>query len=526
MNKIEIRINPYKQVNSFSIDGKAVSPYSELNNFRYEPFLMWADKVFDVIERELNDDYEVTLYSEEFEWKVLECISKLCRTCMVVKREKFCIDLSADERRQLLEKVWQTHFSKKVMEVTVVSYYSDGIIVIPEDLERKFTAADMEDAFVVLLSDMKDASGLIKASDSRLIIMPSSVNESNEAVKRFGQTYVWFLDECHIAEAVDSIAEHFGTIEDIKKREAIITESGIDFNDDEDKDILMAVSIDPFVVVNDIPPIETGHSSKPQYRVIPETVEPPVLIAKSLNNNIVEFTDGCLVARGIGQTVVEFYREGEVVPFDQKNVTVYKNSYIQSIKINMPADTIGVGHKISLGYDIFPSDAEDLDSLTWSTDRPDIAEVNSLGELVTKAAGICRVFLRSTRSSEEAVLNVKPQIARIQMNIHNCHGYVGNAIPVSCDYEPKDCFNRSIQWLTSDKMVAEVEQLPDRSLVIHAKGIGKCVITAAAVEGNASDRCYVDIDSTLNKNASPSPVAIIAIAAFVVFVVVLFFGAI
>lgn len=524
MNKVEIKINPYKQVHSFSVDGKAVSPYSELNNFLYEPFLTWADKVFDVIERELNDDYEVTLYAEAFEWMILQCIGEQCRSCTSMERGTFCINLPVEERRQLLKNICQNHFPEEAASVIAVGYYNDGTITIPEDLVCKFSSTDMEHAFVAVLSDMKAASGLVKIPGSRILVMPSSVNEGSEAVKRFGQTYVWFLDECHIPEAVDSIAEHFGAIEEVKRMGGLIEGSGIDFNDDEDKDILMAASIDPFVVVNDIPPIETGHSSKPQYRVIPESVEPPALTAKSLNNNIVEFTEGCLIAKGPGHTVVEFYREGEVIPFDKKNVTVYKNCYIQSIKINMPADTVGVGYKLSLGYDIFPSDAEDLDSLTWSTDRPDIAEINGTGELMTKAPGICRIFLRSTRGSGEATLTVKPQITGIQMNIHNCHGYVGNIFPVSCNYEPKDCFNHSIQWLTSDQMVAEVEELSDHTLVIHAKGIGQCRITAQAVEGGASDSCYVDVDSTLNKSNAPSPAAIIAIAVFVVIILVLIFS--
>ena len=46
MNEVAVKINPYNMVNEFTINGKGISPYSELNNFVKRPFLSWAYALF------------------------------------------------------------------------------------------------------------------------------------------------------------------------------------------------------------------------------------------------------------------------------------------------------------------------------------------------------------------------------------------------------------------------------------------------------------------------------------------------
>ena len=40
MNEVTVKIDPYDQVNEFTVNGRGVSPYSELNNFVKRPFIL------------------------------------------------------------------------------------------------------------------------------------------------------------------------------------------------------------------------------------------------------------------------------------------------------------------------------------------------------------------------------------------------------------------------------------------------------------------------------------------------------
>ena len=56
MNKVSLKLNPYQEFNTISLNDQNLSVYSELNNFMKEPFLKWAGQFFDSVERELNDE--------------------------------------------------------------------------------------------------------------------------------------------------------------------------------------------------------------------------------------------------------------------------------------------------------------------------------------------------------------------------------------------------------------------------------------------------------------------------------------
>ncbi len=65
MNKVILKINHKDCLNTISINERPISAYSELNNFMREPFTTWSDKLFDCLERELNDEFQYMLLLEK-----------------------------------------------------------------------------------------------------------------------------------------------------------------------------------------------------------------------------------------------------------------------------------------------------------------------------------------------------------------------------------------------------------------------------------------------------------------------------
>lgn len=82
MNEVILKINPEKGMNTLSINGQPLSLYSELNNFLKEPFSTWVDSLFEMLEREINDDFTLTLMATDTEREKIELLSKECDSCV------------------------------------------------------------------------------------------------------------------------------------------------------------------------------------------------------------------------------------------------------------------------------------------------------------------------------------------------------------------------------------------------------------------------------------------------------------
>ena len=93
MNEVILKINPEKGMNTLSINGQPLSLYSELNNFLKEPFNTWVDSLFEMLEREINDDFSLTLMATEAEREKIELLSKECDSCIEFKFIPFSGDV-------------------------------------------------------------------------------------------------------------------------------------------------------------------------------------------------------------------------------------------------------------------------------------------------------------------------------------------------------------------------------------------------------------------------------------------------
>ena len=92
MNKVSLKLNPYQEFNTISLNDQNLSVYSELNNFMKEPFLKWAGQFFDSVERELNDEFDLCVRSQNFEFLFLCAMAKNFPDCLSVEREPFDLD--------------------------------------------------------------------------------------------------------------------------------------------------------------------------------------------------------------------------------------------------------------------------------------------------------------------------------------------------------------------------------------------------------------------------------------------------
>ena len=86
MTHINLTFNPYQELLTIQINDVPISPYSLLKKLEMLPFFEWSEKIFDIVDQEVNDAYEVRYYGQLAEYEILKYYSKLHEDCQKITR--------------------------------------------------------------------------------------------------------------------------------------------------------------------------------------------------------------------------------------------------------------------------------------------------------------------------------------------------------------------------------------------------------------------------------------------------------
>ena len=269
---------------------------------------------------------------------------------------------------------------------------------------------------------------------------------------------------------------------------------------DEDKDKLAVVlEIESFVSVNEIEDIEVGKSVEITYKTIPDNASLPAMRIISSDANVINVYGNILRASSVGRVTIGFYKVDEMFPFDKKEVTAYRDNFVQKIELALSEKEMGIGRKQNVTATLIPEDAEDANQVSWTVNDVSVADITEEGKIVTKGAGKVIVTAETTKARQSIELEVLPNVTEITISESNVELFVGQTNPIRAKVAPANCFNSNYEWKSSDKSVAVVDKLDDGTEVIRATGIGECIISCVAVEGNCQTRCKVTVESTFKK---------------------------
>ena len=493
MNRVRIKCNPYKNINLVSLNEKPMSMYSELSNYMKEPFLKWVGMFYESIDRELNDDYHLSVCAEPFETEVLKVLHKDVESCISFTAEPYEIAQPVSERiKKLLPlvKKYPTEVSMDAYKLPV--YISEGMNIEHE----LFVPSKFEDSVVSIVSEADLKKGVFASLNSSKCVLCLS-NESKLSVSG---GLIWKLEtQEKLNRVIELISERFvqvpyliALVNELKKHFDIMTS-------EEQFIIQSALEIDAQVSVKEIPSIEVGTNAPV---IIESNQENTHVRIVSLNPNVVQVEERTLRAVSVGKATIEFYRADELVPFLKKEVTTFQNNFIQDIRISIEHSVMAIGESQKLSVQYYPADAEDIDAVQWSvTDPNGCIELTKEGEIKAKKGGIAVIALKSTLKDASIQVEVLPEIEKITLSEYDVTLLVGQTAPIKISVEPKGCRDASCHWETSDKSVAVVETDEYGNEFIKATGIGGCTLNAISNSGKVSSKdCYVFVESSFKKN--------------------------
>ncbi|MCR5608348.1 MAG: Ig-like domain-containing protein [Lachnospiraceae bacterium] len=490
MNTIKIKLDPFKDINTVSLDNRPLSIYSELNNYMREPFLSWASKLLDAAEREVNDEYAIVLTSCSFESLFTEGMKNCFESCKEIITDNFQIDISISERFEMVKELAEKYGIVCSAEEYRIPIYTDMDYV----LDPMFVnVSEIENAKVIITNNDAVNNKVENLNNGVIVLL---VSEDNKVVSCGTEKYIWEIREDDLDIAVNSIIDRFVKVPVIVKNTEKLSEIIDRLDCDERKILAMVTEIDPFVTIDDVPKIEVGETIELKVNYFPKENNTSNLRIVPQNMNIV-VTDGLnITAVGEGTTFIDLYKDEENVPFERKTISTYKNNYVRQIDLKMSSDNMGISQKQHVEIFCMPSDADDANMVIWTSDDEDIVSVSKDGELFALKEGVTTITASTKMATASVTVKVLPNIKKIVMDVMQSDLYVGEKCLVNISYEPANCFDSSYKWKSSDKDVAVIEKSDDGNIYVKAQGIGNCTLTCFAKEGGASVSCDVSVKST------------------------------
>lgn len=157
-----------------------------------------------------------------------------------------------------------------------------------------------------------------------------------------------------------------------------------------------------------------------------------------------------------------------------------------------------IGNQKRLTATVAPATATNK-SVTWSSDKPDIADVDQNGNITAKAKGtaVITVTTASGNKTASCIVNVtenEPQPVRVQsvgISKSSAALKVNENVKLAATITPADADNKNVQWTTSNANVATVS---DDGLVT-AKAVGKATITVTSEDGGHTAKCEITVSA-------------------------------
>lgn len=486
MNNVIIRLNPYKETHSISINGKPLSLYSELNNYLNEPFLEWADKVFHSIEVELNDNFILEVIGEEFEHLLLKQLSNSSDLCNEVIYRHCSIDISLEKRLEMLREFYSKN-KKTSLNLSMTPLVIDSQTFELDEDTNYFIQSNKENARVLVVDDISKIN-MNEYTNVQIVICSGE----KEEIQKIDNIYFWYEYQNSLRKLVDTVGQYFLTVNTIKNVLIDLEPKEIERNE-----FIPIIETEFYIQVNPIEKIEVGERVDLSYRTIPSNIDIPNLQVRSLNPEIAIYEDKKIIGLKKGVALFEFFKNQENIPFQKMRIEVIQLNYIQKLEIAIEEKTMGIGHSQSINLKYLPIDAEDVDDIKWHFSSNAI-EVSD-GKIIAKSQGVCTISVQSKLCHADVTIEVKPQISKIILSKSSVKCDMGDKVDLTYEIEPKEVYNNQIEWKTSNSKVAIVDKDETGNHYIRTCGIGTCEIQAVAHEGTASSICHVEVESTLYK---------------------------
>lgn len=206
----------------------------------------------------------------------------------------------------------------------------------------------------------------------------------------------------------------------------------------------------------------------------------------SSSPTVASVENGVITALSYGTTTIRATTHNGKI--DECVVTVHHLEATE-IQLSVSLDSMNVNTTQTIAVAFIPANTTNK-QLTWSSNRTDVATVNSLGQITAIAPGTVTITATTSNHKIKTItIVVKPIPATsISLNTHSVNLQESESQQLIAEILPNNASNKTITWTSSNPAIAEV----DNTGKIFAKAIGDVRITATTANG-LTDTCSVNV---------------------------------
>lgn len=167
---------------------------------------------------------------------------------------------------------------------------------------------------------------------------------------------------------------------------------------------------------------------------------------------------------------------------------------VTELRMDNRSMTVDTGEDRQLTATILPYDADNK-SIVWSSDNPDVADVNGKGVVTGVKAGqtVIRATSEDEGISDFCVVTVNQPVTGVSLSKSELSfSKIGDAEQLVASVQPADATNKELNWSSSDESVAIVSN--GRVL---CSGYGSAIVYVTTVDGGYMASCVVTADDGL-----------------------------
>ena len=167
---------------------------------------------------------------------------------------------------------------------------------------------------------------------------------------------------------------------------------------------------------------------------------------------------------------------------------------VTELRMDNRSVTVDTGDDIQLTATILPYDADNK-NIVWSSDNPDVADVNGKGVVTGVKAGqtVIRATSEDEGISDFCVVTVNQPVTGVSLSKSELSfSKIGDAEQLVASVQPADATNKELNWSSSDESVAIVSN--GRVL---CSGYGSAIVYVTTVDGGYMASCVVKADDGL-----------------------------
>lgn len=231
-----------------------------------------------------------------------------------------------------------------------------------------------------------------------------------------------------------------------------------------------------------------GETATLQATIEPEEATNKNVTWSSSDETIATVEDGVVTGKKVGTATITAETSNGLKATATVTVEEIK---VTKLTLSQTEAKMTIGGELKLSAAIEPEDATNK-NVTWSSSKPEVATVDSDGNVTAKAAGTTTITAKAasgiTATCEITVSDEVIEVTGVTLDKSEATIKVGKSIDLIATVEPTDATNTKLEWTSSNADIATVTDG-------HVTGIapGEVTITVTTANGKTAS-CTITVE--------------------------------